>query len=195
MSTNPSTTPRTDAAILTQGIGQRIIELAHLARQLEIELGEANKDNQARLQFANSRAQAAEIDRDYLLKLLETHSIKSDPQAIPTDSGEHYVNILNQLRAENTELKMRISGELSENCPICKTIGGTGNSQDLPMCYICQLESNLDYEKCRNTELRRVGCELVLQLDYMITVLNSKGLNCSCDRLITTWRNATKEKE
>lgn len=41
----------------------------------------------------------------------------------------------------------RLSGEETESCPLCAEMRGTGESQSVPMCHVCTLESNLEASK------------------------------------------------
>jgi hypothetical protein len=51
---------------------------------------------------------------------------------------------LNEAKTELAAIKRRLSGELSEDCPLCSKIPMDGSNQQCPMCPICQLESDRD---------------------------------------------------
>jgi hypothetical protein len=54
-----------------------------------------------------------------------------------------------RLRAEVERGRQRVAGDGSENCIFCATISGTGHAQDVPMCRLCELESQLATERER----------------------------------------------
>jgi len=50
-------------------------------------------------------------------------------------------------KAENAALIIRVTtGENSDNCPFCKTLSGHGHTQSVPMCHLCELESQRDQQ-------------------------------------------------
>ncbi|MCC7375408.1 MAG: hypothetical protein IT581_12205 [Verrucomicrobiales bacterium] len=59
---------------------------------------------------------------------------------------EHAVTLkkLDSSEKELTAIKRRLSGELSDNCPICAKVSMGGHSQAAPMCILCCLESDRD---------------------------------------------------
>lgn len=63
-------------------------------------------------------------------------SLKADYRAL---QGE-----LTAGRVEAERCHLRVRGELSESCPFCNAIGGTGRNQECPMCGLCQSESERD---------------------------------------------------
>jgi hypothetical protein len=63
-------------------------------------------------------------------------------------------DILLGFKEENAALHERVAGKHSENCPFCLKLRGTGHSQDVPMCGLCQLESERDSLLAENQRLR-----------------------------------------
>lgn len=114
-------TPRTDAKIYTVHADHKMKgyddsthyfwmtkELSDFARTLErenIQLREELTTNKVQSQFVGSIRQCLEIELDFYLKLLEQNNIKFDKASIPTDSGEHYVNMLDATRQDLSAFK------------------------------------------------------------------------------------------
>jgi len=44
-------------------------------------------------------------------------------------------------------IRRRLSGEETESCPLCAETRGTWESQNVPMCHVCTLESTLEATK------------------------------------------------
>jgi hypothetical protein len=64
---------------------------------------------------------------------------------VPADEMAKLEREVAKLEREVERLHRRVSGELSEDCPFCSRISNDGTSHQVPMCGLCQAESERDY--------------------------------------------------
>lgn len=67
----------------------------------------------------------------------------------------------NKAQLELTKAHTRVhTGENSDDCPFCKTYSATGHSQQVPMCHLCTVESELDQSRMELAVYRK--CDAIL---------------------------------
>jgi hypothetical protein len=84
---------------------------------------------------------------------------------VPTIIKKYLQSATADLRAEVERGRQRVAGDGSENCIFCATISGTGHAQDVPMCRLCELESQLATERERVKELVKHGSAIIPHLE------------------------------